>query len=148
MSRLFLDSNVLVSGFIVPWSFDRVVLKYCAAHLHQMVYAEAVKIEVERFLLNYTDRHNADWLLTDYDKFIKLARPQEVPYPSESEVVAARPLIRHAADVPVLVSALRAAPDWLLTGNTEHFTPSVAARTGLRIVEPEEFVRATHSVRP
>lgn len=145
MSRLFLDSNVLVSGFVVPWSFDRVVLKYCAARLHRMVYAEAVKLEVERFLLNHADRHSADWLLADYDKFIRLARPEEVPYPGEGEVRAARQLIRHAADVPVLVSAMRAAPDWLLTGNTEHFTPAVAARTGLRIAEPGEFVRLINS---
>jgi hypothetical protein len=65
MGRLFLDSNVLVKGFVVSESFDRVVLKYCAARLHQMVYAEAVKIEVERFLLNYAVSHNADWLLEE-----------------------------------------------------------------------------------
>ena len=144
MARLFLDSNVLVSGLVVPWSFDRVVLKYCAVQLHRMVYAEAVKIEVERFLVTYADRHQADWLLSEYDKFIKLARPHEVPYPNRTDVEAARSLIRHAADVPVLVSAIQAAPDWLLTNNTAHFTPAVAARTGLHIAEPEEFIRATH----
>ena len=115
MGRLFLDSNVLVKGFIVPSSFDRVILRYCAARLHQMIYAEAVKMEVERFLLKYAESHQADWLLADYDKFIELAQPEQVPYPSESEVIAARQLIRHAADVPVLVSAMRAAPDWLRT---------------------------------
>src|SRR6266849_10007210 len=98
MGRLFLDSNVLIKGFVVPWSFDRVVLKYCAARLHQMVYAEPVKIEVERFLLNYSDSHDADWLLEDYDRFIKLAQPEPTPYPKENEVIAARSLIRHAAD--------------------------------------------------
>lgn len=143
MARLFLDSNVLVKGFVVPSSPDRVVLKYCAASLHQMVYAEAVKLEVERFLLKYAHRHDADWLLEAYDKLINLAQPEQVPYPSESEVVSARSLIRHAADVPVLVSAIRARPDWLLTNNTEHFTPEVAARTGLRISDPRQFLRGT-----
>lgn len=145
MSRLFLDSNVLIKGFVVPWSFDRVVLKYCAARLHQMVYAEAVKIEVERFLLIYAERHQAEWLLDDYDKLIKTAQPERIDYPAESEIIAARTLIRHAADVPVVVSAMRAAPDWLLTNNHEHFTSEVAARTGLRITDPQQFVRATHS---
>ena len=86
MGRLFLDSNVLVKGFVVPSSFDRVILKYCAARLHQMLYAEAVKIEVERFLLNYADRHQADWLLADYDKFIELAQPEQIPYPTPAKV--------------------------------------------------------------
>ncbi len=145
MSRLFLDSNVFVGGFVAPWSFERVVLKYCAAHLHKLIYAEAVKAEVERFLLAYAQQHNADWLLEEYDKFIRLARPEVIPYPSREDVVAARPLIRHEADVPVILSAMRAAPDWLITSNTEHFTPEVGVRTGLRIVEPAAFVRATHT---
>ena len=144
MGRLFLDSNVLIKGFVAPLSFDRVVLKYCAAHLHQMVYAEAVKIEVERFLLNYSDSHGADWLLADYDRFIKVAQPEPTPYTKENEVIAARSLIRHGADVPVLVSAIQAAPTWLLTNNTEHFTPEVAAKTGLRVASPQQFVRAIH----
>lgn len=143
MARLFLDSNVIVKGLVVPSSFDSIVLNYCAARLHQMIYAEAVKIEVERFLLNHAAIHNAEWLLEDYDKFIRLAQPEHVPYPSESEVSAARSLIRHAADVPVLVSAIRVTPDWLLTNNAEHFTPKVAASTGLRIADPRQFIRGT-----
>ena len=141
MGRLFLDSNVLIKGFVQPWSFDRVILKYCAARLHQLVYAEAVKIEVERLLRNYADRHGTELLLIDYNKFIKLAQPEPIPYPTEAEVICARSLIRHAADVPVLVSPIQAAPDWLITNNTEHFTPGVAAKTGLRIASPQQLVR-------
>jgi predicted nucleic acid-binding protein len=142
MGRLFLDSNVLIKGFVQPWSFDRAILKYCAARLHQMVYAEAVKIEVERFLRAYADRPGAELFLSDYNKFIKLAQPEPISYPIEAEVIGARSLIRHAADVPVLVSAIQAAPDWLITNNTEHFTPEVAAKTSLRIATPQQFVRA------
>ena len=141
MGRLFLDSNVLIKGFVQPWSFDRVILKYCAARLHQLVYAEAVKIEVERLLRNYADRHGTELLLIDYNKFIKLAQPEPIPYPTEAEFICARSLIRHAADVPVLVSPIQAAPDWLITNNTEHFTPGVAAKTGLRIASPQQLVR-------
>jgi len=49
-------------------------------------------------------------------------------------------LIRHQADVPVLVSALNAAPDWFLTTNTRHFNKQVALRTQLRISTPQDFV--------
>lgn len=145
MARLFLDSNIIVGGATAPWSFDRVVLKLCAARVHRMIYAEAVKVEVERFLLAYAEEHAADWLLTEYDKFLRLARPEEVPYPTRDEVAASRTIIRHAADVPVLPSAVRTRPDWLLTNNTEHFTPTVAARTGLRIADPETFIRTAHA---
>jgi len=50
-------------------------------------------------------------------------------------------LIRHAADVPVLLSALDCRPDWLLTHNTKHFSELVAKRTGLRISTPSGFFR-------
>jgi hypothetical protein len=48
-------------------------------------------------------------------------------------------LIRHAPDVPVLLSAMAAKPDWLLTHNMKHFTQAVAVRCGLRIATPVEF---------
>jgi predicted nucleic acid-binding protein len=48
-------------------------------------------------------------------------------------------LIRHAADVPVLLSAMASKPDWLLTHNTNHLTKAVAEKTALRIATPAEF---------
>jgi hypothetical protein len=64
-----------------------------------------------------------------------------VPPPPEADVARSRSLIRHAADVPVLLSAIRSRPDWLLTHNQRHFTPAVARRTKLRIATPGEFFR-------
>ena len=57
-------------------------------------------------------------------------KPEIVPFQTEAEVIAGRHLIRHAADVPVLLSAIASRPDWLITHNTKHFTPVVARRTG------------------
>jgi hypothetical protein len=81
-------------------------------------------------------------LLDDYLKLIKLAHPESVAYPSRSEVLASRHLIRHQADVPVLLSAINARPDWLLTHNKVHFTEEVAQRTKLQIGSPADFFRA------
>jgi hypothetical protein len=47
----------------------------------------------------------------------------------------------HAADVPVLLSAIARKPDWLLTHSTKHFTKAVAETTALRIATPAEFFR-------
>ena len=62
-----------------------------------------------------------------------------IPYPEAALVRANRALIRHEADVPVLLSAIAAKPDWLLTHNTKHFTQAVAVRCGLRIATPVKF---------
>jgi len=56
-------------------------------------------------------------------------------------VLASRRLIAHEADVAVLLSAMNAKPDWVLTHNTKHFTPQVAKRTGLQIGSPADFFR-------
>lgn len=59
--------------------------------------------------------------------------------------MAARHLIRHQNDVPVLVAAIKSGANWLLTNNREHFTEEVARRTGLRIASPYEFFAAVHA---
>ena len=81
-------------------------------------------------------------VVDSYVHLIDLMKPEMVPFPGEAEVMAGRHLIRHAADVPVLLSAIARRPDWFITHNTKHFTPAVARRTGLRIATPVEFFRA------
>jgi hypothetical protein len=80
-------------------------------------------------------------VVENYTRLIALMKPEIVSYPGQAEVKAARHLIRHAADVPVLLSAMASRPDWFLTHNTKHFTPAVAQRTGLRFATPVEFFR-------
>jgi len=143
--RLFLDSNVLAAGIISPWGLDKAVLSLCAARICKLVLAEVVRDEVEENLLLHAERLpsiDADQLLEDYRRLIKLTNPELVPYPDKDMVRSSQHLIRHAADVPVLLSAMASKPDWLLTHNTKHFTSAVAQRTSLRIATPAEFFRA------
>jgi hypothetical protein len=140
--RLFLDSNVLTGGIVAPWGLDKAVLSLCAARICRLVLAEIVRQEVEENLLQHAaalPSQEAEQVLADYTTLLTLARPERVPLPDVQDVVRARPLIRHAADVPVVLSAMQSQPDWLLTHNTAHFTPAVATRTGLRIATPRRF---------
>jgi predicted nucleic acid-binding protein len=140
--RLFLDSNVLTGAIVSSWGLDKAVLALCAARLCRLVLADVVRDEVEENLLIHAGRlasSEADRLIASYRKLIRLTDPEIVPYPSEALVRSSRHLIRHAADVPILLSAIASKPDWLLTHNTRHFTPAVAKRTGVRIATPAEF---------
>ncbi|HET7750163.1 MAG TPA: PIN domain-containing protein [Terriglobales bacterium] len=143
--RLFLDSNVLTAGIVSTWGLDKATLSLCAAKVCRLVLAEVVRDEVEENLLWHAERLPAldgEQLIEDYRKLIKLTDPEFVPYPHADLVRANQHLIRHAADVPVLLSAMASKPDWLLTHNTKHFTKAVAHRTSLRIATPAEFFRA------
>lgn len=140
--RIFLDSNVLTAGIVSTWGLDKAVLSLCAARVCRLVLAEAVREEVEENLLvrlGGMESGDASRVLRQYTHLIELMKPEVVPYPDLAEVKAHRDWIRHAADVPVLLSAIASRPDWLLTHNTKHFTPSVARKTGLRIATPVEF---------
>jgi predicted nucleic acid-binding protein len=142
--RLFLDSNVLTGGIVSPWGLDKATLSLCAARVCKLVLAAVVRDEVEENLLLHAQRLpaiDADQLIEDYRRLIKLTNPEVVPYPNADTVRARRHLIRHAADVPVLLSAIASKPDWLLTHNTKHFTKAVARQTSLRIATPAEFFR-------
>lgn len=142
--RLFLDSNVLTGGIVSRWGLDRAVLSLCAARICRLVLADAVKDEVEENLLLHAsglDQKDAQELFNDYANLLKLSKPDSVPYPSKADVLASRHLIRHQADVPVLLSAIKAHPDWLLTHNKAHFTAEVAERAKLQIGSPADFFR-------
>ena len=147
--RLFLDSNVLTGGIVSSWGLDKATISLCAARVCRLVLAEVVRDEVEENLLLHAQRRpalDADQLIEDYRRLIKLTNPEFVPYPDEDLVRSSRHLIRHAADVPVVLSAMASKPDWLLTHNTKHFTKAVAERTALRIATPAEFFRALSSL--
>ena len=108
-----------------------------------------VRDEVEENLLLHAQRLpelDANQLIVDYRVLIKLANPEVFAYPDKDLVRSSRYLIRHAADVPVLLSAIASKPDWLLTHNTKHFTKAVAERTSLRIATPADFFRALSSL--
>lgn len=143
--RLFLDSNVLVGGMISPWGMDKAVLALCAAGICRLVLAEAVRDEVEEAILSRASGFSpaeAKRLVEDWRSLIALTEPEVVPYPSVERVRSNLHLIRHLADVPVLLSAMYCQPDWLLTHNTKHFTQAVARRAGVKIATPIELFRA------
>lgn len=127
---------------VARWGFDKAVLSLCSAGVCRLVLAEAVREQVEADLLLHAaglPHSEADQLLIGYHKLLSLTAPEIVPFPAVKDVVEARGLIADASEVPVLVSARKAQPDWLLTNNRKHFTAEVATRTGLRIGSPIDF---------
>ena len=147
--RLFFDSNVLTAGIVSRWGLDKAVLSLCAARVCRLVLAEVVRDEVEENLGLHAQKlplADAGQLIQDYGHLIRLIRPEVVPYPSLELVRSNRHLIRHASDVPVMLSAIASRPDWVLTHNTRRFTRAVAQRTSLRIATPAEFFRALSEI--
>lgn len=142
IERVFPDSNVLIEGLFAPWSASRAILILARARAFRLVLSPYVEAEVERALLNRLARDPSEGarLIDDYALALTLLAPERTARITQEEFEAHRLLIRHIHDVPVLVTALKARPDWFVTANTAHFTPEVAAKTGMRIVTPHEFL--------
>jgi predicted nucleic acid-binding protein len=140
--RVFLDSGVLLEGLLAPWSASRALLILSRRRVFKLVLAEYVRGEVEDNLLELLAPNPGlgDETINAYSTLLRLLEPELVSLPTNQEIERHRHLIRHQTDVPVLVSALKAAPDWFLTTNTRHFTKQVALRTQLKIVTPQEFI--------
>ena len=146
--RVFIDSDVLIEGLFAPWSAPRAILILARARLFRIILSPYVEMEVERALLARLANNDLEGsrLIDDYALAIKLLDPERLERISREEFNSHRGSIRHLNDVPVLVTAIKARPDWLVTSNTEHFDDEVALRTGLRIVTPHEFLRMCGSL--
>src|SRR5262249_18063435 len=99
--------------------------------------------EVERALLRRLsiEYEAGSRLIDDYALAMQLITPEKLDGITREEFKAHRHPIRHGNDVPVLVTAIKAKPDWLVTPNVERFDEDVALRTGLRIVTPHGFLQ-------
>lgn len=140
--RVFLDSGVLLEGLLAPWSASRAVLILSRRKVFRIILAEYVQGKVEDNLRELlapdprlgSETINAYSTLTD-----QMAMPIDFLLGWKRNKLWIKQS-QHQTDVPVLVSALKAAPDWFLTTNTRHFTKQVALRTQLKIVTPQEFI--------
>jgi len=132
----------LLEGLLAPWSASRAVLILSRRRVFKIVLAKYVQGEVEDNLLELlaSDSRLANETINAYSTLLRLLSPEFIQLPNKREVHRHRHLIRHQADVPVLVSAMTATPDWFLTTNTRHFTKQVALRTQLKILTPQEFI--------
>ena len=116
--KLLLDSNVLTDGLFSRFGLSKAVLALCASKTCKLVLSEWVNIEVERNILKKLEvlsETEVELIIEDYRGFLKLARPLKVPLPDETRVIQNRSLIRHFADVPVVLAAIDSNADWIIT---------------------------------
>lgn len=145
--RLCLDAGVFIDGFFNRWGFCKGVLILTTLRdQFRAVISEPVYAEIKRNIERKTGRLSAEeyeQVLNGVERWFRYARPDRLPWPSNDEMLVHAGLlsaVRHGDDMPAVVSAVAARPDWVLSTNTEHWNQELAARTGLRIATPAEFL--------
>ena len=132
-SSLFLDSSALFAGIISTTGAARVLLLLTEAEQISLFISEQVVAETERAMAR-----KAPTALQDLRRAILASKAQILRDPAPEAVLANLDLISHAADVPILIAAMQARVDFLVTLNRTHFLddPQVSQRSGLRIGTP------------
>jgi predicted nucleic acid-binding protein len=132
-AELFLDSSALVAGIISPNGGARALLLLAEIGLISIVVSVQVVAETERALARKAPEALAYFrqaLKLVVDRIRRDLRPQEVRRHQD--------IIQHKTDVPIVVAAMKAGVDYLVTHNRRHFIdePRVAERSGLNIGTP------------
>ena len=139
MSRpdLFLDSSALFADAVSPNGAARMLLLLAEAGLVTITISEQVVAETERAVARKVPQ-----ALAYYREALRSTGLRIVRDPSPEEVEAHKNIIAHRADVPIVVAAMKADVDYLVTLNRRHFIddPGVATRSGLRIGTPGDVL--------
>jgi predicted nucleic acid-binding protein len=133
--NLFLDSSALFAGIVSATGAARVLLLLAESEHIKITISEQVVTETERAIAKKVPQ-----ALNDLRQAILASKVRIIRDPSIEQVMAHLDLISHAADVPIILAAMRDKTDYLVTLNHKHFIddPDVAKRSGLSIGTPGE----------
>ena len=136
-SRIFLDSNVVLSGLFSERGAPRIILDILSLKLPFIVgvTGQYNLLEIER---NIARKLPA--ALPLYKVYYKRMNLEIIPVPSDEEMKRFAGAIARK-DIPVLVSAVMGKADFLVTGDKKDFERlKIKSDFDFKIVGPSEFV--------
>ena len=136
--RVFVDSNILISAILSATSTAAQVLKVIIEE-HQLILCSYSLTEVSRVI-----EHKFPGLVAKWDAFLTTLEFELSYTPSDLRTIRS-PHIRDPKDLPILVSAILAQPDLLITGDQDFHTEEIA--DVIEVCTPAEFLlrfRSTH----
>ena len=135
--RVFLDSNVILSGFISERGAPRILLDLLSLGLPFLLGSTGRYnlIEIERNL-----KKKMPEILSVYKKYLPKLSLKVIPLPQPEEVREFSGKIANK-DFPVLVSAIRSKAEFLVTGDKQHFGKMKDLdKYPFHVVTPSEFI--------
>ncbi len=131
--RVFIDSNILVSAVISNSSLSSKLLTLLIEEHHLIICSYSIT-EVSNVINRKFPNHIAKW-----DKFLTTLEFEIAYTPSDLSTVKV-PFIRDPKDLPILVSAMVAQPDIIVTGDLDFYTPEI--QDYFTIMKPGDFLSA------
>jgi predicted nucleic acid-binding protein len=131
--HLFLDSSALFAGVVSADGASRALLLLAEGGLMTVSVSKQVLVETERAVARKLPRS-----LPTFREALRSTGLRILPDPTPEQVMAHQNLISHQADAPIVLAAMQARVDYLVTLNRRHFIddPGMAIRSELRIDTP------------
>jgi predicted nucleic acid-binding protein len=133
--KVFLDSNVIISGLFSDKGAPRIILDLVCLGLPMLtcVTGEYNIIEIERNL-----RKKMPDVLPVCRKYLPLLNLEVIPLPSQAEIGKLFGLTSNK-DIPVLASAISGGADFLVTGDKKDFI-KLKGKYPFKVLVPTEFL--------
>ena len=133
--KVFLDSNVIISGLFSDKGTPRIVLDLLSLDLPLLSGAtgEYNIVEIERNLLKKMPD-----VLPVYRRYLKILNLEIVPLPLSKDIKKLSGQIADK-DIPVLASAINNNADFLVTGDKKDFE-KLKGKYPFKILSPSEFL--------
>jgi predicted nucleic acid-binding protein len=135
--KVFLDSNVILSGLLSERGAPRIILDLLSLRLPFLIGSTGKYnlIEIERNL-----KKKMPSLFFLYKTYLPKLNLKVTPLPRPKEVRDFSGQIAEK-DVPVLISAIRSKADFLVTGDKQHFEKMKGLdKYPFHVVAPSEFI--------
>lgn len=122
VDRVFVDTNILISGLIFPSGNQAALLEMADRGLVDLVLSAHVICEArEVFAEKFAERTQV------LEEFLSGARYEIAAPPSAAGLLTAARLVRDSDDVAILGSIIESKPDVALTGDKDLLTDEVRA---------------------
>jgi uncharacterized protein len=135
--RVFLDSNVILSGLLSERGAPRIILDLLSLRLPFLIGSTGRYnlIEIERNLKN-----KMPGLLSLYKSYLPKLNLKVIPLPRPEDVRDFSGQITEK-DIPVLIPAIRSKADFLVTGDKQHFGKMKELdKYPFHVLTPSEFI--------
>ena len=134
--RVFLDSNVIISGLLSEKGAPRIILDILSLRLPQILgmTGKYNLLETEKTLSRKLPE-----VLPIYKKYLSKINLKIIPLPSKKEIGPFCDLISEK-DAPVLASAVMGHADFLVTGDKKDFMKLRKGNLPFANVTPSEFI--------
>lgn len=136
MTKVFLDSSVIIAGINSATGASQVILKLSE---DRKIIASVSEIVLQEVMRNLKKKMSED-VLIQFFKYLTRSNFRKMEFEQESEILKYQG-ITNAKDIHIIAAAFKSKADYLVTLDKKHLLKLERNNLPFKIVTPGEFLR-------